>query len=72
MKQDAKRTNLVSWHGAWTRQLDEPHLRFAAKSVYTCYEMHRRIIDMRKCLVTEIDEVGSSHKQSSSSKRHKK
>ena len=51
------------------RQLDEPHLRFAAKSVYTCYEMHRRIVDMRKCLVTQIDELGSSHKQS---KRHKK
>ena len=51
------------------RQLDEPHLRFAAKSVYTCYEMHMRIIDMRKCLVTQIDEPGSSHKQS---KRHKK
>ena len=51
------------------RQLDEPHLRFAAKSVYTCYEMHRRIVDMRKCLVTQIDEPGSSHKQS---KHHKK
>ena len=51
------------------RQLDEPHLRFAAKSVYTCYEMHKRILDMRKCLVTEIDEAGSSHNQS---KRHKR
>ena len=47
------------------RQLDEPHLRFAAKSVYTCYEMHRQIVDMRKCLVTEIDEAGSSQTQSS-------
>ncbi|XBH63303.1 hypothetical protein VPH35_117319 [Triticum aestivum] len=72
MKQDANRTSLVSWHGAWMRQLDEPHLRFAAKSVYTCYEMHRRIIDMRKCLIPKIDEAGSSHKQSSSCKRHKK
>ena len=51
------------------RQLDEPHLRFVAKSVYTCYEMHRRIVDMRKCLVTLIYKPGSSHKQS---KRHKK
>ena len=50
------------------RQLDEPHLRFADKRVYTCYEMHRRIVDMRKCLVTEIDEARSSHKQS---KHHK-
>ena len=69
MKQDAKRTSPVSWHMAWMRQLDEPHLRFAAKSVYTCYEMHRRIVDMRKCLVTEIDVAGSSHNQS---KHHKK
>ena len=69
MKQDANRTRLVSWHKAWMRQLDEPHLRFAAKSVYTCYEMQRRIVDMRKCLLTQIDEPGSSHKQS---KRHKK
>ena len=51
------------------RQLDEPHLRFVAKSIYTCYEMHRRIVDMRKCLVTQIDEPGLSHKQS---RRHKK
>ena len=43
-------------------QLDEPHLRYAARSVYTCYKMHRGIIDMRKCLVTEIDEAGSSRK----------
>ena len=54
------------------RQLDEPHLRFAAKSVYTCYEMQMQIVDMRKCLVTKINEAGSSHKQSSSGKRHKK
>ncbi|XBH68734.1 hypothetical protein VPH35_096808 [Triticum aestivum] len=69
MKQDAQRTSPVSWHRAWMWQLDEPHLRFTAKSMYTCYEMHRRIVDMRKCLVTQIDEPGSSHKQS---KCHKK
>ena len=63
MKQDAQRTSPVSWHGAWMPQLDEPHLRFAAKSMYTCYEMHRRIVDMRKCLVTQIDEPESSHKK---------
>ena len=55
MKQDAQRTSPVSWHGAWMRQLDEPHLRFAAKSVYTCYEMHRWIVDMRKCLLPQND-----------------
>ena len=54
------------------RQLDEPHLRFTAKSVYTCYEMHKWIVDKRKCRVTEIDEAGSSHKQSNSGKRPKK
>ena len=69
MKQDAQRTSPVSRHGAWMRQLDEPHLRFAAKSGYTCYEMHRRIVDMRKCLVTQIDEAGSSHKQSKGHKQ---
>ena len=69
MKQDAYRTSPVSWHKAWMRQLDEPHHRFATKSVYTCYEMHGQIVDMRKCLVTQIDKPGSSHKQS---KRHKK
>ena len=69
MKQDAQRTNPLSWHRAWMRQLDEPHLRFTAKSMYTCYEMHRRIVDMRKCLITQIDEPRSSHKQS---KHHKK
>ena len=69
MKKDANRTHPISWHEAWVGQLVEPHLRFAAKSMYTCYEMHRRIIDMWKCLVTQIDEPGSSHKQS---KRHKK
>lgn len=69
MKQDANRTRPVSWHGAWMWQLDEPHLRFAAKSVYTCYDIHRRIVDMRKCLVTQIEEAKSSQKQR---KRHKK
>ena len=69
MKQDAQRTSPVSWHGAWMRQLDEPHLRFAAKSVYTCYKMHRRIVDMRKCLVTRIDELRSSYKQSKHPKK---
>ena len=69
MKQDAQRTIPVSWHGASMWQLDGPQLKFVDNSVYTCYEMHRQIVDMRKCLVTQIDETGSSHKQS---KRHKK
>ncbi|XBH68369.1 hypothetical protein VPH35_096554 [Triticum aestivum] len=44
MKQDAQRTSPLSWHRVWMRKLDEPHLTFAAKSVYTCYEMHKRIV----------------------------
>ena len=38
---------------------------------YTCYEMFRQIVDMRKCLLPE-DNKGSSHKQSAGGKRHKK
>jgi hypothetical protein len=53
------------------RRLDEAHLKFVAKNMYTCYEMHRRIIDMRQCLLPVIGE-GSSHQQSSGGKRHKK
>ena len=34
MKQDAQRIIPLSWHRAWMWQLDEPHLRFAAKSMY--------------------------------------
>ena len=48
MKQETQRPSLVARRRAWMQQLDEPHLRFAAKSVYTCYEMHRQIVDMRK------------------------
>jgi hypothetical protein len=39
--------------------------------VYTCYEMYRRFIDMRKCLLT-VDGEGSSHRQSIGGKRHNK
>ena len=69
MKRDALRRSPVSCHRAWMRQLDEPHLRFEVKSMHTCYEMHRQIVDMRKCLVTQIDEPRSIHKKS---ERHKK
>ena len=64
MKQDAEGKSPISWHKAWMRQLDESHLRFAAKSVYTCYEMHRRIVDMSTCLVTQIDVIGSAEQAS--------
>jgi hypothetical protein len=70
MKEGSKR-NPGSWHGAWVRRLDEPHLKFVATNMYTCYEMHRQIVDMRECLLP-VDDEGSSHQQSSSGKRHKK
>jgi hypothetical protein len=68
---DGAKKNPAAWHGAWVWRLDEAHLKFAAKSVYTCYEMHMRIVDMWECLLPLTGE-GSSHQQSSSSKRHKK
>ena len=56
MKQDAQRTSRISWHRAWMQQLYDPHLMFAAKSMYTCYQMHWCIVEVRKCLITQIDE----------------
>ena len=64
MKEDNKKDK-NAWHSVWHERLDEEHVKYA----HTSYEMHRRIVDMRKCLVTQIDEPGSSHKKS---KRHKK
>ena len=58
-----------AWHSSWMEKLDKAHVVYAAKEAYTSYDMYRRIIDMRKCLVMKIDEAGSSHNQS---KRHKK
>ena len=40
MKQDANRTSPLSWHKAWMRKLDEPHLRFAAKSIHYKTKRH--------------------------------
>ena len=42
-------------------KLDKAHVVYATKDAYTSYDMHRRIVDMRKCLVT-LDKAGSSHK----------
>ena len=43
------------------KKLDEGHVVYAAKEVYMSYEMYRRIIDMRKCLLPQNgqDTVGS-------------
>jgi hypothetical protein len=40
-----------AWHKAWVNELDEEHIKYVAKDAYTSYEMYRRIIDMRKCLL---------------------
>jgi hypothetical protein len=40
-----------AWHMSWVNELDEEHIKYAAKDAYTSYEMYRRIIDMRKCLL---------------------
>ena len=42
-------------------RLDEQHVKYAAKDAYTSYEMYRRIVDMRKCLLPAPGE-GSSHR----------
>ena len=55
MKDDCKK-NKTSWHSAWVDELDEEHIKYAAKDAYTSYEMYRRIIDMRKCLLPDPGE----------------
>ena len=45
------------WHKAWVNELDEEHIKYAAKDAYTTYEMYRRIVDMRKCLLP-VDDAG--------------
>ncbi|KAE8808780.1 hypothetical protein D1007_14876 [Hordeum vulgare] len=55
--------NKLVWHKAWVKILNEYHLQTVTKEEYTCYEMFRQIVDMRKCLLPE-DNEGLSHKQS--------
>ena len=49
-----------AWHSVWHKRLDEQDVKYAAMDVYTSYEMYRRIVDMRNCLLPDPDE-GSSH-----------
>ena len=44
----------------WHKRLDEQHVKYAAMDAYTSYEMYRRIVDLRNCLLPDKDE-GSSH-----------
>ena len=34
-------------------KLDKAHIVYTAKEAYTSYEMYRRIVDMRKCLLPQ-------------------
>ena len=59
MKDESKKDK-DTWHNVWHQRLDE-HVKYAANDAYTSYEMYRRIVDMRECLLPALDE-GSSHK----------
>ena len=52
-----------AWHSAWMEKLDKAHVVYTAKEAYTSYDMYRRIVDMRKCLLPQNGQ-GSSRKQS--------
>ena len=49
-----------AWHSVWHKRLDEQHVKYATMHAHTSYEMSRRIIDMRNCLLPDPDK-GSSH-----------
>ena len=49
-----------AWHSVWHKRLDEQHVKYAAMDAYTSYEMYKWIVDMRNCLLRDLDE-GSSH-----------
>ncbi|KAE8819503.1 hypothetical protein D1007_02737 [Hordeum vulgare] len=50
MKVECEKDKSV-WHQTWVNKLDEEHIEYVAKDAYTSYEMYRRIVDMRKCLL---------------------
>ena len=60
-----------AWHSAWMEKLDKAHVVYAAKEAYTIYDMYRRIVDMRKCLLPQNGQ-GSSRMQSNGKCRHNK
>ncbi|KAE8771969.1 hypothetical protein D1007_56076 [Hordeum vulgare] len=39
------------WHESRVNELDEEHIKYAAKNAYTSYGIYTRIVDMRKCLL---------------------
>ena len=58
-----------AWHSAWMEKLDKSHVVYATKEAYTSYDMYRRIVDMRKCLLPQNGQ-GSSRKHSNGKRRH--
>ena len=41
---DSCNKDKCAWHSAWMEKLDKDHIVYAAKEVYTSYDMYRRII----------------------------
>ena len=60
MKDESKKDK-NAWHSVWHERLDEQHVKYEAKDAYTSYEMYRRIVHMRSCILPAPDE-GSSHR----------
>ena len=60
-----------AWHSAWMKKLDKDHIVYTTNEVYMCYNMYRRIVDMRKCLLPQNSQ-GSSRKQSNGKRHHNK
>ena len=58
---DERKKDKDTWHNVWHQGLDEEHVKYTTTDTYTSYEMCRRIVDMRKCLLPAPDE-GSSHR----------
>ena len=50
---DSCNKDMRAWHSAWMEKLDKAHVVYAAKEAYTSYDMYRRIVDMRKCLLPQ-------------------
>ncbi|XBI46449.1 hypothetical protein VPH35_110698 [Triticum aestivum] len=49
-----------AWHSVWHQRLDEQHVKYMAKDACPSYKMCMQIVDMRECLLPNLDE-GSSH-----------
>ena len=45
----------------WEVPLNLAYINFAAKDAYACYDMYRKIMDMRACLLPVTDKYTDSH-----------